>query len=58
MMRTQVFNNGHGDRNFVPNFAVLITDGVPNVNPEQTVYEAIDAKLDGTHIILITIGKV
>ena len=55
-MRQQLFRSSHGDRLFVPNFAVVVTDGIGNMNADSTVLQAGNAKIDGTHIILITVG--
>ena len=52
-----MFQTDNGDRQTVPNFAILFSDGVPNMNEESTVTEAIDAKIDGTHFILVTMGR-
>ena len=56
LMRQQLFSSSHGDRLFVPNFAVVVTDGIGNMNADSTVLQAVNAKIDGTHIILITVG--
>ena len=32
LMRTEIFNHANGDRSNVPNVAILITDGVPNID--------------------------
>lgn len=56
-MRNDIFNGRDGDRLTVPNYAVVITDGVPNVEADNTIGEAISSKIDGTHIILVTVGR-
>ena len=56
LMRQEMFSSQHGDRIFVPNFALLVTDGIGNVNKQNTVLEAVGAKTDGAHIILVTVG--
>ena len=37
MLRSRMFNGRLGDRPEVPNYAVLITDGVPNIERRRTV---------------------
>ena len=37
MMRSHMFNGRLGDRPEVPNYAILITDGVPNIERRKTV---------------------
>lgn len=56
-MRTDIFGSINGDRPNVPNYCVLITDGIPNVRVNATVQEAIQARIDGTHIVVVTVGK-
>ena len=51
---TQVFSPANGDRADAPNVAVLITDGVSNVDPEQTIPAAQAAKAAG--ITIFTVG--
>ena len=40
MMKTQA-----GDRDLVPNYAIVITDGESNIQPENTIPKAIEARL-------------
>lgn len=54
---TQMFTVENGDRIDVPNFAIVITDGQSNVNPEQTLPEAIKTRLAGIQIIVVSVGK-
>jgi collagen type VI alpha len=56
-MRKDVFSAIDGDRPNVPNYCIMITDGIPNVRVNATVQEAIQARIDGTHIIVVTVGK-
>ena len=57
-MRTLVFDptksNLRGDRNDVPNLAIVITDGMSNENEDKTIPYANDAKNDG--IIVLAVG--
>ena len=56
-MRKIVFDSQNGDRPDVPNYCILITDGIPNLSVDSTVQEAIQARIDGTHIVVVTVGK-
>jgi collagen type VI alpha len=56
LIRNQVFIAANGDRPDVPNYVVFLTDGVPNVEVERTIPEAINAHIDGIHIVLVTVG--
>jgi collagen type VI alpha len=53
--RTQMFTQANGDRFDVPNYAVVITDGESNVNPEDTIPEAIQCRIDGIHVMAVTV---
>ena len=57
MMRTVIFDptksGARGDRPDVPNIAILITDGVSNVNERNTIPFADQAKRDGIRILVI-----
>lgn len=56
-MRKEMFTPRNGDRPGVPNIAVIITDGISNINSRQTVKEAIAARDDDNiHIYTIGIG--
>ncbi|KAL3854733.1 hypothetical protein ACJMK2_013983 [Sinanodonta woodiana] len=55
-MREQLFSFRNGDRPDVPNVAVILTDGVSNINAGRTVPEAQLARADGIHIYAIGIG--
>ena len=48
-----MFNVANGDRIGVPNVAVLITDGVSNLNSERTIPEAIRAHARDIHVFAI-----
>lgn len=56
--REQVFDSGYGDRTEVPNFLILLTDGVSNVNKERTVPEAELVRETGTIVFPIGVGLV
>lgn len=55
-MRTQMFTQVNGDRPNVDNIAVVVTDGVSNINSRRTIPEAEQAHADGIHIYAIGIG--
>lgn len=57
LVREHYFNNGHGDRMDIQNFLIVITDGVSNVLPDQTLVEAELMKRQGVHIYAIGIGQ-
>ena len=40
----------------IPNFAIIITDGISNLNSERTIPEAILTHAAGIHIYVIGIG--
>lgn len=56
MMRTNMYRSHNGDRPDVPNIAIVITDGVSNVNSRKTLPEAEAARQEGIHIYAIGIG--
>ena len=51
-----MFTSGNGDRQDVPNIAMVITDGNSNINKENTIPFAIDARTKGVHVIVVSIG--
>ena len=50
VMRTTVFKDGNGNRGGVQDIAILITDGISNVNTRATLEEARRAKNEGITI--------
>ncbi|CAE1248468.1 COL6A [Acanthosepion pharaonis] len=56
VMRTQMFTQQNGDRPSVANIAILLTDGVSNVNAFDTIPEAEKVRADNIHIYGIGIG--
>ncbi|GAB1610761.1 hypothetical protein Ahia01_001362600, partial [Argonauta hians] len=58
VMRTEMFVREKGDRLDVPNIAVVLTDGVSNINSNLTRIEAKTAHRDGIQIYAIGIGLV
>ncbi len=55
-MRTRMFLHSKGDRPDVRNVAVVLTDGVSNINARKTIPEAESARSSGIHIYAIGIG--
>ena len=55
-MRSVMFTQQNGDRPGVDNVAVVLTDGVSNINSRKTVPEAEQARAEGIHIYAIGIG--
>ena len=53
--RQSIFTSSTGDRADVPNFIILITDGAATVNREGTPNEAVSARLEGAHIMVVSI---
>lgn len=57
LMRTVSFQVSNGDRPDVPNYAIVITDGESNINSEMTIKEAVQARIEGVHIIVVTVAE-
>lgn len=55
-MRTDMFTPENGDRRDVDNIAIVITDGISNINPKRTIPEAEQARAVGIHIFAVGIG--
>uniref|UniRef100_A0A2C9LZH0 VWFA domain-containing protein n=1 Tax=Biomphalaria glabrata TaxID=6526 RepID=A0A2C9LZH0_BIOGL len=55
-LRSVMFTAGNGDRSDVDNVAVVVTDGVSNINSRRTVPEAELSRAKGIHIYAIGIG--
>ena len=55
-MRTHMYTAANGDRPGVPNVAIVVTDGVSNINSRRTIPEAEQARAAGIHIYAIGIG--
>jgi collagen type VI alpha len=56
MMMDQVMRADQGDRSNVQNYCIIITDGGSNIQKEDTVPKAIEARVKGCHSIVIGIG--
>ena len=55
-MRTEMYTAANGDRPNVPNVAIVVTDGVSNINSRRTIPEAEETRAAGIHIYAIGIG--
>ena len=55
-MWSEMYTPQNGDRPDVPNVAIVITDGVSNINSRRTIPEAEQARAKGIHIYAIGIG--
>jgi uncharacterized protein with von Willebrand factor type A (vWA) domain len=56
MVRTRSFTPFYGDREGIPNVAVIVTDGVSNINHYKTIPEAKLARESGIEIYAIGVG--
>lgn len=56
MMREDMFTVPRGDRRPAPNVAMLITDGVSNLDSDRTIPEAVASHQAGIHIFVVGIG--
>ena len=57
-LRTEMFSLGRGDRPEVPNVALIVTDGLSNVNDSDTIPQALLARDAGIEIYAVGIGLV
>ena len=55
-IKDEMFTSRNGDRGSVQNLLIILTDGNSNVNPELTVPDAIDARVKGIQVIVVSIG--
>ena len=51
----QLFIPAAGDRQNVPNVALVFTDGHSNVQKSLTIPTAIEARVKGTHIMVVSV---
>ena len=54
--RETMFNTRNGDRPDIPNVAIIITDGISNINSRRTIPEAEMAKDENIRIFAIGVG--
>ena len=54
--RESMFTTRNGDRPDIPNVAIIITDGISNINSRRTIPEANKAKTGGIRIFAIGVG--
>ena len=57
LLRTTMFLPQHGERDFAPNIALLVTDGSSNMNVQDTIPAAILARAQGIHLSVATVGR-
>ena len=55
-MRVEMFSQANGDRPDVENIAIILTDGVSNINSRRTIPEAENARSESITIYAIGIG--
>lgn len=56
ILRTDIFTQANGDRPDVPNIAIVVTDGVSNINSRRTIPEAEQTRASGAEIYALGIG--
>ena len=54
MLTTQMFQDGNGQRDGVDNVAIIVSDGHSNINSENTIPQAIRARVNGIHLAVAT----
>ena len=55
--RKTVFQESNGDRRYINNVVVTISDGVPNVAENETMVEATSLKCEGARMVSIGMGE-
>ncbi len=55
LLHETMYTQQNGDRFDAPNFAIVVTDGESNVNPRDTIPQAIQARISGIHIFAVTV---
>jgi Mg-chelatase subunit ChlD len=56
LVRSSMFTTANGDRGSATNIAIFITDGNSNIQAEETLKAAAEARLAGIHIMVIPVG--
>uniref|UniRef100_A0A0B7ART5 Collagen alpha-3(VI) chain n=2 Tax=Arion vulgaris TaxID=1028688 RepID=A0A0B7ART5_9EUPU len=56
LVRSSLFSEAKGNRPDVPDYLVIITDGLSNINHEATLPEAEYARRQGIHIFAVGVG--
>lgn len=56
IVRKSMFSIANGERSYVPNVVVFITDGMSTINSEETIPQAVLAKNEGITIYSIGVG--
>ena len=57
MMRTEMFVAARGDRPEVPNYGILLSDGVSTLSIGDALPEAIEARIAGVTLIVVAVGR-
>ena len=57
MLKDSGFTAANGDRDFARNIALMITDGNSNINPEDTIPEAIETRVNNVLLLAVAVGK-
>ena len=57
MLRQNGFTQASGDRDFARNIALIVTDGNSNINPEETIPEAIETRVNNVLLMTVAVGK-
>ena len=56
LAREQIFRVDKGDRDAVPNYLIIFTDGTPTVRQLDTIPEAVAARIAGIQVIVAGVG--
>ena len=57
VMREDIFNPARGDRPDAPNIAMILTDGVSNINSRRTISEAETSRDQVSNCIHVTVDR-
>ena len=55
LLHEDMFTPASGDRDGVDNVAIIVSDGYSNINHEDTIPQAIQARIKGIHLAVATI---
>lgn len=56
LAHSKIFTEEYGDRINYPNYAILFTDGNSNIRADETIPQAIRARIAGIHILSVAVG--
>jgi collagen type VI alpha len=57
LILNDIYQTSNGDRQGVPNVAVVFSDGASNIQEDRTVPQAVVDRISGIHIISVAVGK-